>query len=78
MNVKANLKMLHIQDIVVPLKDESGDKMSGELQSPTDTFADEVSSWIFISIWLVLRTESVPGEQNGESQRDREKTCLCM
>lgn len=34
--------MFYIQDIVVFLKDESGDKMSGEFQFLIDTFVDEV------------------------------------
>lgn len=35
-------------------------------------FADKALSWIFISIWLVLRMESVPGEHKGENQGDGE------
>lgn len=35
-------------------------------------FADKTRAWIFISVWLVFKTESVPGEQKVKNQGDGE------
>lgn len=60
---------------MIPLKGgggvyiQAGDKAVFQLVMCVDT----ACSWIFISIWLVLRTESVPADQKGEKQDGGEK-----
>lgn len=60
--------------MVMPLKDGGGvyiqDRDKAVLQSTMS--ADKARSWIFISVWLVLRMESVPGKQKGKNQGDGE------
>lgn len=52
----------------MPLKDGGGlyfqARYKAVLQSAMS--ADKARSWIFISVWLVLGTESVPGKQKGK------------
>lgn len=60
---------------MIPLKDGGGVCIQARDKAVLQLvmFADKACSWIFISIWLVLRMEPVPGEQRGENQGHGER-----